>query len=377
MIELEKFASEIHLARRELKNIRQECLKQKANLQIEVSRIKDFLSNGVSGNKETCHSKKNDVDLMHSLVPIGFISSCFKSKNGIPRQPSLCPKAKGTLSIEKNIFTNPEHSLIGLEEFSHVWIIFIFHKNGHNSVRAKVHPPRLNGSSVGVFSTRSPHRPCAIGLSLTKLDKIEGNTLFLSGLDLLDGTPVLDIKPYIPLYDIPTIPKETSTKLENVGQDDIQTNALENQSPEDLCCENTKKEITFSSDINVLSNESDTSSIKCNVASYLTKSPEYLNVLFTERASRDIENFHRKGSHKDHCIHCFTFTNPSEAKQAITDVLKNDPRSVYRRKKCSDRLYYFYMNNLHITCWFDHDIAEVLRIKPSSMTENTCDNEVQ
>ncbi|CAL1290993.1 unnamed protein product [Larinioides sclopetarius] len=144
------------------------------------------------------------------MTPVGFISSCFKTKNGIPRQPSLCLAAKGTLTIEKRIFSNPEHSLIGLKEFSHIWILFVFHENGsHTAVKAKVHPPRLNGTSVGVFSTRSPHRPCPIGLSLTKLDKIEGSTLFLSGIDLLDGTPVLDIKPYIPLYDIPLNLKET------------------------------------------------------------------------------------------------------------------------------------------------------------------------
>ncbi|GFU04886.1 hypothetical protein NPIL_8641 [Nephila pilipes] len=369
MSELEKFASEIRVARRELKNIRQECLKQKANFHTEVGKIKDFLSNGMSGNKETCHCKKNDVNTMHTMVPIGFISSCFKSKNGIPRQPSLCPKAKGTLTIQKSIFTNPEHSLIGLEEFSHVWIIFIFHKNGHDSVKAKVHPPRLNGSSVGVFSTRSPHRPCSIGLSLTKLDKIEGNTLILSGLDLLDGTPVLDIKPYIPLYDVPTISEDTS-KFENVAQTkDIQRNTLQNHCDEDLCCEKMKV-TTSTSD-----NDSDSNTVICNVASYLTKSPKYLKVLFTERAIRDLANFHKKDSHKNHCMYCFTFTNLSEAKQAITDVLKNDPRSVYRRKKCSDRLYYFFINNLHITCWFDDSIAEVLRIKPSSITGNTSEKD--
>lgn len=63
------------------------------------------------------------MDKKYLMTPIGYIASCFNSKNGIPRQPSLCPTAKGTLTIEKSVFTNPEHSLTGLEEFSHIWLV--------------------------------------------------------------------------------------------------------------------------------------------------------------------------------------------------------------------------------------------------------------
>ena len=79
----------------------------------------------------------------------------------------------------------------------------MFHKNTNKTVRAKVKPPQFDGAKVGVFSSRSPHRPNAIGLSLAKLDGIYGNVLYLSGIDILDGTPVLDIKPYMPFYDQP------------------------------------------------------------------------------------------------------------------------------------------------------------------------------
>ena len=82
-------------------------------------------------------------------------------------------------------------------------IIFLFHKNTNKAIKAKVKPPRLDGAKVGVFASRSPHRPNPIGLTLAKLDGIIGNTLLLSGIDLLDGTPVLDVKPYIPDYDKP------------------------------------------------------------------------------------------------------------------------------------------------------------------------------
>ncbi|KAM9362765.1 tRNA (adenine(37)-N6)-methyltransferase isoform 2-T2 [Symphorus nematophorus] len=136
-------------------------------------------------------------------VPIGYISSCFSVKNGTPRQPTICGPSRAELRIQQSVFNNPEHALVGLEHYSHVWIIFLFHKNGHLSYKAKVKPPRLNGQRVGVYSTRSPHRPNALGLTLAKLDKIAGDTIHLSDIDMIAGTPVLDIKPYIPEYDSP------------------------------------------------------------------------------------------------------------------------------------------------------------------------------
>lgn len=86
-----------------------------------------------------------------------------------------------------------------------MWIIFHFHKNDLFT-KAKVSPPRLKGQRVGVFSTRSPHRPCPIGLSLVEIQKVEGSCIYFLGTDMVDGTPVLDIKPYIPVYDSPSNP---------------------------------------------------------------------------------------------------------------------------------------------------------------------------
>uniref|UniRef100_A0A8C0T0F6 tRNA methyltransferase O n=3 Tax=Canis lupus TaxID=9612 RepID=A0A8C0T0F6_CANLF len=174
--------------------------------------------------------------------PIGYLESCFSAKNGTPRQPSICSHSRACLRIRKSIFNNPEHSLMGLEQFSHVWILFVFHKNGHLSCKAKVQPPRLNGAKTGVFSTRSPHRPNAIGLTLAKLEKLE------------DGS-------------------QSSFKY---------------------------------------------------------------------------------------------FQSAEEARHAIEAVLSADPRSIYRRKLCQDRLFYFTVDIAHITCWFGDDFAEVLRIKPAS-----------
>lgn len=109
----------------------------------------------------------------------------------------------GYVELEKHVYSNPEHALEGLEQFSHLWIIYNFHRNEANTGKAKVAPPRLNGKRVGVFSTRSPHRPCAIGLSLVEIASIDGACVHFIGTDMVDGTPVLDIKPYIPRYDNP------------------------------------------------------------------------------------------------------------------------------------------------------------------------------
>ncbi len=132
---------------------------------------------------------------MFSLQEIGVIQSCYPDKFGTPRQPGLVPTSLAKLKINRE--WQPEQALQGLEGFSHIWIVFQFHKNSNLRYHAKVHPPRMQGESIGVFATRSPHRPNPLGLSLVKLEKIEFDTLFLSGVDLVDGTPVYDIKPYI------------------------------------------------------------------------------------------------------------------------------------------------------------------------------------
>lgn len=134
------------------------------------------------------------------LHPIGTVVSPFKEKFGTPRQPGLVETAVGRIRLRDNL--NPD-ALDGLNGFSHIWILFYFHQNhrdgrSDHTIKTKVHPPRLGGQAVGVFATRSPHRPNPIGLSLVELIGIEGRDLIVGGLDIIDGTPVLDIKPYLP-----------------------------------------------------------------------------------------------------------------------------------------------------------------------------------
>ncbi|MFQ6591778.1 MULTISPECIES: tRNA (N6-threonylcarbamoyladenosine(37)-N6)-methyltransferase TrmO [Pseudomonas] len=137
----------------------------------------------------------------YNVSPIGFVRSCFKEKFAIPRQPQLAPAARGVLELVAP-FDGGE-AVQGLEQVSHVWLLFLFHQALEDKPRLKVRPPRLGGNtSMGVFATRATHRPNGIGQSVVKLDKVEPGRLWISGIDLLDGTPVLDIKPYVPYADI-------------------------------------------------------------------------------------------------------------------------------------------------------------------------------
>ena len=130
------------------------------------------------------------------MEPIGYIESCFKDKFGTPRQPGLVKKAWARLKIRGDL--QPAEALQGLEGFSHVWLIWIFHQNKTARYHAKVHPPRLGGKSMGLFATRTPHRPNPLGLSLVELVRVENDSIIVAGADLVDGTPILDIKPYLP-----------------------------------------------------------------------------------------------------------------------------------------------------------------------------------
>jgi len=143
-------------------------------------------------------------DKSYSFETIGTVHSCFKEKFGIPRQPGLVNSATGTIKLIPPY--NHKDSIRGLEDFSHIWVLFIFHGIKQKLWKPTVRPPRLGGNErLGVFATRSTHRPNAIGMSVVKLDEIIANDkeviLKISSIDLLDGTPVVDIKPYIPYSD--------------------------------------------------------------------------------------------------------------------------------------------------------------------------------
>jgi tRNA-Thr(GGU) m(6)t(6)A37 methyltransferase TsaA len=169
------------------------------------------------------------------VQPIGHISSCYRQCVGTPRQGMLAPHSRSSITLAKNI--SPE-AMDGLEDFSHVWITFQFHLNSNTlkeanafssrrTFQAKINPPMLKGIKLGVLATRSPHRPNPIGVTLAQIRSIDkkNRTLHLYACDLVDGTPVLDVKvspsntihiysklilvsfcqPYVPSYD--TVPE--------------------------------------------------------------------------------------------------------------------------------------------------------------------------
>jgi tRNA-Thr(GGU) m(6)t(6)A37 methyltransferase TsaA len=146
--------------------------------------------------------EKRHYLLAMNLSPIGIIHTCYPDKFGTPRQPGLAPNATGFIEIYPQF--QPKESLQGLETFSHLWIIFSFHLVKNYQFHAKVHPPLLEGLSQGLFATRSPHRPNSLGLSLVKINNITDTGIAVSELDIVDKTPVYDIKPYLPEFESKT-----------------------------------------------------------------------------------------------------------------------------------------------------------------------------
>lgn len=139
------------------------------------------------------------------IETIGLIHSCFKEKFGIPRQPGMVPAATAELELFPPF--DREEITRGLEQFSHIWVHFQFHGVVKEGWKPTVRPPWLGGSKrIGVLATRSPHRPNHLGLSVVQLLSVVRTksrvSLQLTGVDFLDGTPVIDIKPYVPYSDI-------------------------------------------------------------------------------------------------------------------------------------------------------------------------------
>ena len=141
----------------------------------------------------------------YTLKVIAHIHTDLPEKFGVPRQSGLIPELTGKIVFE------PEYrsmdALRGLEEFSHLWLVWQFSKATRDTWSPLVRPPRLGGNEkMGVFATRSPFRPNALGLSCVELDKVEqtkdlGPVIHVRGVDLMDGTPIFDIKPYLPYAD--------------------------------------------------------------------------------------------------------------------------------------------------------------------------------
>ncbi|WP_255463402.1 tRNA (N6-threonylcarbamoyladenosine(37)-N6)-methyltransferase TrmO [Microbulbifer sp. YPW1] len=158
-----------------------------------------------------------EVDAQLNIVPIATTHSCFSEKFGIPRQPLLADASRAAIELLAP-FNDPD-AVAGLDQHTHLWLTWQFHQVA-GQWSPKVRPPRLGGNKkLGVFATRSPFRPNNIGLSVVRLIEVRTHPkveLIVAGADLLDGTPILDIKPYIPYAD--SVPSASSQLAEQPPQ---------------------------------------------------------------------------------------------------------------------------------------------------------------
>lgn len=163
-----------------------------------------------------------------TIKPVAYIKNAYKEKFGVPRQSGLAPSVKSEIEFCDG-FTD-ENIIRGIDQYSHLWLVWGFSKN-NGQWSPTVRPPRLGGNKrVGVFATRSPFRPNGLGLSCVKLESVKksgkGITLIVSGADLSDNTPIYDIKPYLPYVD--SIPEAVGGFSDEHKDDFIQVEFSEN-----------------------------------------------------------------------------------------------------------------------------------------------------
>lgn len=235
----------------------------------------------------------------------------------------------------------------------------MFHRNGKDSVKSKVKPPRLGGEKKGVFATRSPHRPCPLGLSLVRVDHVTGNRVYVSGIDVIDGTPILDIKPYIPAYDNPTMQLDTKSTGEG-GSPTKPTNLVRVapwlESPSHL-------DVEFTTNA-----EQQLSLFQCQrQPPTMTGNPIKSTQEPAEDSDIETETTKTDTSREKSLYLLENFSSISNARQAIVSVLRQDPRSVYRRDTCSQEMYKFSIDNLNISCQFTGTKVIVIDIQPKAV----------
>ena len=174
-----------------------------ADLEHEKSKREADRKGRIQAEKSINQGRKDEnAKKGHNMKAIGYIESPFPDRRGTPRQPMLVPAAHGRIRFDRSLVQSAHFA--ELASFSHVFVLFVFHENTNiakGSPPAKIAPPRLGGQRVGCLSTRSPHRPNPIGLSVCEVHSVGDDYIELSSLDLVDGTPVLDVKPLIP-YDL-------------------------------------------------------------------------------------------------------------------------------------------------------------------------------
>ncbi|XP_023939548.2 tRNA (adenine(37)-N6)-methyltransferase [Bicyclus anynana] len=430
---IEFYHNQITLARTEIKNLRQRISSLKHEHQKEINNIKSTLNSlrcfncsaEATSISSTHNNHVNDqASVSHGEVtykPIGYIETVFNSKRGVPRQPTILTAAQGVVVIDTSVFNNPEHALSGLAEFSHMWIIFHFHMTESSNVPAKVSPPRLEGERRGVFSTRSPHRPCPIGLSLVKLHHIDGNKVYFNGVDMINGTPVLDIKPYIPQYDYPpAYAQPVSVRPPTEGTSDATDALADLQIADESHSRNLSPSSGQPAGTNITSPSSHSPMgdilIPENLLMQISSSPESpvsedlldgpvtspIRRVETERGAPDGQerftppqsalNLNQDGirvaswvTNPPSRTYQVTFTNDANDrlneligdrshsfKANIQGLLSEDPRSVYVRTRYPDHEYSCVLEDLSISCVFDESacLCTIIAVRSAEDLQN-------
>ena len=277
----------------------------------------------------------------------------------------------------------------------------MFHLNAQDAVKAKVKPPRLNGQKVGVFASRSPHRPCPIGLTLAKVEGINNGTLHVSGVDLVDGTPVLDVKPYIPQYDCPwtlrmDVNRDTQMKTQSPQDSDAkglcQEEGWTQPPPDHVTVAGWLSEppvpylqVEFLPHAEAQLNKFECSRLLSPAADSgeqgTTRQEE--GVELAHKGSSDCEHHEVRSVSKSDAIGYSKFENQfylesfeslEEVREAIVEMLRQDPRSVYRRTKCTDQYYQVSIDNVNITCMFVENKCMVTDVQPKTVWKDNVYN---
>ncbi|KAJ8949847.1 hypothetical protein NQ314_008104 [Rhamnusium bicolor] len=388
--------NQLAIARKEIHNLRQQLISlnhiHRKECDFIYKKLEKWQCLNCKSNQEhqetsaSSAASENNADLQ--LKYVGMISTHFPEKRGTPRQPGICSDLIAKLTLNNSVFTNPSHALEGLQEFSHMWILFHFHKNDSTHIRAKVAPPRLNGIRTGVFATRSPHRPCPIGLSLVKIDRIMENTIYFSGVDMVDQTPVLDIKPYIPQYDNPGLsniyyPEESllgnrDDLIDSISESaNISRDNQSNLNANDADPSGIESSMVQTNDglenINVRVMDGEENERRDHVLGALTiennhsrtEESFYARFAVCEREAPDGEEEESPSTQAATAIPITTtpvghIRVPAKIKKiTITNVLKEDPRSVYLRERWGSHCYVFRIAELYVSCKFNDNTHSV------------------
>lgn len=298
----QNFISQIETKFSELLNIKNQ------NTLIEKYEINNHYINIYLKNKTIIEDKKNNSNNSNkdsfTFNSIGTLISCFPEKFSSPRQGNLLELTRGKIILKKNIDI---HCFDGIENFTYIWIIYVFHLN-QGFLGSKVIPPKYpgndNSKKLGIFATRTPHRYNPIGLTLCKFNKIIGKEIFISCVDMITGTPILDIKPY--------------HHLESVN--------------------------VFEPGINYMKWIYDAN-----------KKEKKVNVCFKEKAIKNIENILNDKNKK-----LMFYDNKDELIKLITGVLEIDPHSKYTHTQEGNLLYGFHVDKLNVIYQFNAQSSNVI-----------------